>query len=45
MDTIIRRFLTPLNLSRTGLSVRTDVTTTRAGECRMSVGTALRFGA
>jgi hypothetical protein len=39
MEKIIGRFLTPLNPSRThGPSA--DVTTNRAGKCRMSLGTA-----
>jgi hypothetical protein len=40
METIIGRFPTTLNSSRTMGSVRVDVTTTRAGKCRMSVETA-----
>ena len=39
MDTIIGRFPTTLNSSRMG-SVRADLATTRAGKCKMSVGTA-----
>ena len=39
MDTIIGRFLTPLNSPRTIWRVRADVTTTRAGKFRMSVET------
>jgi hypothetical protein len=36
---IIGGFLTPLNSSRTDVK-SADVTTTRAGKCRMSMGTA-----
>jgi hypothetical protein len=35
-----RPFITPLNSSRTIGASEPDMTTTRAGECRMSVGTA-----
>jgi hypothetical protein len=42
MDMIIGRFLTALNSSKTIGSVRAGVTTTRAGNCRISVGTAPR---
>src|SRR6266849_7000482 len=40
MEMIIGRSFTPLKSSRTMGSVRAGVTTTRAGECRMSVWTA-----
>jgi hypothetical protein len=40
METIMGRSVTPLNSSRTMDSGRADVTTTRTGKCRMSVGTA-----
>jgi hypothetical protein len=40
METIIDRFLPPLNSSRTMWSLRADLTTTRAENCRMSVRTA-----
>src|SRR5215475_10222504 len=42
MDTIIGRFLAPLNSLKRWGSVRADVAATRAGKCRMSVGTARR---
>jgi hypothetical protein len=41
MESIIGLFLPPLNSSRRMGSVRADVTTTRAGKCRMFAGTAL----